>query len=136
MIKKLLSAAFFAGVALSANAYNVNDFVYSKTAKYQITGQNLVVNGQFKEGETGLTGWDTVSINQPLSATFTMLTAGPNGSNTQQVLPGSTSLEHGMRQNIHVATPGTYVVSLSVKGSIAGFTDHDLTGGNTNYINA
>ncbi|MBQ4519986.1 MAG: hypothetical protein II999_05175 [Bacteroidaceae bacterium] len=136
MIKKLLSAAFFAGVALSANAYEVNDFVYSKTAKYQITGQNLVVNGQFKEGETGLTGWDTVSINQPLSATFTKLTAGPNGSNTQQVLPGSTSLEHGMRQNIHVATPGTYVVSLSVKGSIAGFTDHDLTGGNTNYINA
>ena len=135
MIKKLLSAAFFAGVALSANAYNVNDFVYSKTAKYQITGQNLVVNGQFKEGETGLTGWDTVSINQPLSATFTMLTAGPNGSNTQQVLPGSTTLEHGMRQNIHVTTPGTYVVSLSVKGSIAGFTDHDLTGGNTNYIN-
>ena len=136
MIKKLLSATLFAGVALTANAYEVNDFVYTKTAKYQITGQDLVVNGEFTEGDTGLNGWDTISSEQPLSATFTKFTDGPNGSNTQLVNAGATSLKHGMRQNIKVTTPGTYVVSFYVKGAIAGFTDIDLSGAASNYINA
>ena len=38
MMKKLLSASLFAFVALSASAYNVGDFVYTKIAKYTITG--------------------------------------------------------------------------------------------------
>ena len=94
MIKKLLSAAFFAAVALSATAYEVNDYAYTKVKKFRITGANLVTNGQFNQGTTGTDGWIQVA-DQPLEATFTMGVGGPNGSNTQKVIDGSTSMNHG-----------------------------------------
>ncbi len=124
-------------VALGANAYNVDDFVYTKTAKYQVTGANLVVNGDFKSGDTGTDGWDAIdAVNAPLATTFTMGVGGPNGSNTQKVLAGQTALTAGMKQQIAIEMGGTYVVTLRVMGAGAGFTDLDLTGGNVNYINA
>ncbi len=124
-------------VALGANAYNVDDFVYTKTAKYQVTGANLVVNGDFKSGDTGTDGWDAIdAVNAPLATTFTMGVGGPNGSNTQKVLAGQTALTAGMKQQIAIEMGGTYVVTLRVMGAGAGFTDLDLTGANVNYINA
>lgn len=124
-------------VALGANAYNVDDFVYTKTAKYQVTGANLVTNGDFKSGTTGTDGWDAIdAVNAPLATTFTMGAGGPNGSNTQKVLAGQTALTAGMKQQIAIEQGGTYVVTLRVMGAGAGFTDIDLTGNNTNYINA
>ena len=124
-------------VALGANAYNVDDFVYTKTAKYQVTGANLVVNGDFKSGDTGTDGWDAIdAVNAPLATTFTMGVGGPNGSNTQKVLAGQTALTAGMKQQIAIEMGGTYVVTLRVMGAGAGFTDLDLTGANSNYINA
>ena len=136
MMKKLLSASLFAFVALSASAYNVGDFVYTKIAKYKITGENLVVNGQFKNGTTGTEGWTATDATLPLETTFTMGVDGPNGSNTQKVLAGQTALTNGMYQQVAITQGGTYVVSFKVMGSTAGFTDLDLTGGNTNYMNA
>ena len=136
MIKKLLSAAFFAAVALSATAYEVNDYAYTKVKKFRITGTNLVTNGQFNQGATGTDGWTATDGTLPLETTFTMLTGGPNGSNSQQVLAGQTALTNGMYQSIMVNEGGNYIVSLKVMGATAGFTDIDLTGGNTNYINA
>ena len=135
MIKKLLSAAFFAAVALSATAYEVNDYAYTKVKKFRITGANLVTNGQFNQGATGTDGWIQVA-DQPLEATFTMGVGGPNGSNTQKVIDGSTSMNHGMYQAITVNEGGTYVVSLKVMGALPGYTDLDMTAGNVNYINA
>lgn len=136
-MKKLLSASLFAAVALSATAYEVGEFAYTKTAKYKITGANLVVNGNFTQGNTGTDGWTAFDeVNYPLSTTFTLGTGGPNGSNYQTVLAGQTALEAGMYQVIDVATGGVYVVSLKVMGAAAGYTDLDMTGGNTNYINA
>ena len=55
-MKKLLSACLFAVVALSANAYKVGDNVYTKVAKFKIIGENLVTNGQFNQGDTGMDG--------------------------------------------------------------------------------
>lgn len=136
MIKKLLSAAFFAAVALSATAYEVNDYAYTKVKKFRITGTNLVTNGQFNQGATGTDGWTATDGTLPLETTFTMLTGGPNGSNSQQVLAGQTALTNGMYQSIMVNEGGNYIVSLKVMGAAAGFTDLDMTGGNTNYINA
>ncbi len=137
MMKKLLSASLFAAVALSATAYEVGDFAYTKTAKYKITGANLVVNGKFTEGTTGLDGWTAFDeVNYPLATTFAVTEGGPNGSNYQIVQEAGTALEAGMYQVIDVATGGVYVVSLKVMGAAAGFTDLDMTGGNTNYINA
>ena len=136
MIKKLLSAAFFAAVALSATAYEVNDYAYTKVKKFRITGTNLVTNGQFNQGATGTDGWTATDGTLPLETTFTMLTGGPNGSNSQQVLAGQTALTNGMYQSIMVNEGGSYIVSLKVMGAAAGFTDLDMTGGNVNYINA
>lgn len=138
MIKKLLSASLFAFVALAANAYEIGEFAYTKVAKYQITGANLVVNGQFKDGETGFaSGWKATHADSPLETVFTVVPGGgPNGSNTQKVLDGQTALTNGMYQKIAIEQGGTYVVSFQVLGTSVGFTDLDLTGGNTNYMTA
>lgn len=137
MIKKLLSASLFAFVALAANAYEPGDYAYTKVGKYQITGENLVVNGQFKDGDTGFaSGWTAIDATLPLESVFQMKTDGPNGSNTQQVMTGQTALTNGMYQKIAISSGGTYVVSFKVMGITASYTDLDMTGGNTNYMAA
>lgn len=137
MIRKLLSVSMLAAFALGANAYGVDEFVYTKTAKYQILGDNIVQNGKFNQGATGTDGWlATDASAAPLSQVFAMKTGGPNGSNTQEVLSGQTALTAGMYQLVPIEAGGTYVVTLRVMGAAAGFSDLDLTAGNTNYINA
>ena len=135
MMKKLLSASLFAAVALSVSAYEIDQYAYTFTAKYKITGANLVQNGKF-EGATGLENWTATADSLPAASTFMTISGGPNGSNSIQVQTGMNSLSHGIYQKIEVAQGGTYVVSLKVKGALAGLTDLDMTGGNTNYINA
>ncbi len=123
--------------ALGASAYEVGDFVFSKTAKYKVTGKNLVTNGQFNQGATGTDGWKAINETEwPIGNVFTMATGGPNGSNTLGVISGANALTAGMYQKIKIDAGGDYVVSLQVIGSAAGFTDLDLTGASTNYINA
>ena len=137
MNKKLLSVSLMSALAIGANAYNVDDYVYTKTAKYQIAGDNLVTNGKFTEGATGTDGWNAIDeAAAPLTQVFAPKEGGPNGSNTQVVLDGQTALTAGMYQQIGIEQGGTYVVTLRVMGTTAGFTDLDLSGANTNYINA
>lgn len=138
MIKKLLSASFLAAFALSATAYEVGEYAYTKVGKFEIIGADLVKNGQFKEGATGMEGWTAIDKNLSLETTFTnaMTGDGPAGSNTMKVLAGQTALTNGMYQTIQIDKGGTYVISLDVMGAAPGYTDLDMTGGNVNYINA
>ncbi len=136
MMKKLLSASLFAAVALSVNAYNVDDYAYTPVAKYKITGVDLVKNGKFTEGATGLDGWNAIDATLPAAQTFMMIPGGPDGSNSIQVQTGMNSLTHGVYQKIAIDKGATYVVSMKVKGATGGFTDLDMTGGNTNFITA
>ena len=130
MMKKLLSACMFAAIALTANAWISGEYVYTKVAKYKITGADLVTNGQFTDGSTA--GWTaTDETNFPLAAVF-----GPSEEGGVAVQAGQTDLAAGMYQAVKIEMGGTYVVSFKVKGAAAGFTDIDLTGGNTNYVNA
>ncbi len=132
MMKKLLSASLFAAVALSVNAYEVNDYAYTPVAKYKITDVNLVKNGTF-QGATGVEEWSATADSLPAATTFMMI---PGTFNSLQVQTGMNSLSHGIFQKIEVSKGGTYVVSLKVKGASGGFSDLDMTGGNTNYVNA
>ncbi len=136
MIKKLLSASLLGVFALSASAYNEGEYVFTKTAKYQIAGENLVKNGKFTEGNTGMDGWTATVDSIALDAVFEMKTGGPNNSNTQAVIEGANTLDHGMYQAIDISAGGTYVVTFRMIGTTAGYTDLDLTGGSINYINA
>ena len=45
MIKNLLSLALMSSLAIGANAYNVDDMIYTRAAKYKVTAANLVTNG-------------------------------------------------------------------------------------------
>ena len=116
--------------SMSALAFNVGDYVYTKVGKYRITGENLVNNGQFADGS--IEGWmATDEVNYPLEGVF-----APVEDGGVQVLPGQTALAAGMHQAVRIWAGGTYVVTFKVKGTTAGFTDHDMTGAATNYINA
>ena len=53
MKKLLLSVLAVLGVA-SVNAYEVNDFLYTNTAKFKVIGENLVTNGNFNVGAFAL----------------------------------------------------------------------------------
>ena len=136
-MKKLFTSLMCVCASWALWAHEVGDAVYTRTAKYLIEGTNLVVNGTFTEGASGIDGWTSISETTTLAETFMLIeNGGPNGVNAQQVLGGMNSLSHGMYQKVLVKTPGTYVVSFSVMGLTDGFTDLDLTGSNVNYINA
>lgn len=135
MKKRLLIA--FAAIAtfMNMSAYNVDDYVYTNSARFKILGDNLVTNGNFADGTNG---WTPINAEFPADQTFNVnFGTGPNGSNTIQVLEGQTALEAGIYQSVAIPAAGTYVVTMQVMNmGTAGFTDLDLTGGNTNYINA
>ena len=109
----------------------IGGFAYTKVGKYKIVGENLVVNGKFNQGATGLDGWTVTD-----ESMFGMVAGGPDGSNIQQVQLEYNDLIDGMYQVVPVSTGGTYVVSFKVKGAKAGFTDLDLYLANSNYMNA
>lgn len=136
-MKKLLSACLFAVVALSANAYKVGDNVYTKVAKFKIIGENLVTNGQFNQGDTGMDGWTATDKNVQLATTFVIADGqGPDGQNALQVLPGQNATTNGAFQKVEIKAGGTYVIGFKVMGASAGYTDYDLVGSNENYMMA
>ena len=128
MIKNLLSLALLSSMAIGANAYNVDDFIYTRAAKYKVTAANLVTNGELKGAS--LDGWTATDPTAAgLADVFTVLEDGGVKVNS-----GMTALENGMYQVINVANGGTYVVTMKVKGAEEGYTDLDQTAPATNYI--
>lgn len=115
-------------MAIGANAYNVDDFIYTRAAKYKVTAANLVTNGELKGAS--LDGWTATDPTAAgLAEVFTVLEDGGVKVNS-----GMTALENGMYQVINVANGGTYVVTMKVKGAEEGYTDLDQTAPATNYI--
>lgn len=136
MKKQLLSIAMLTALSCTAMAHEIGDKVYSNTAKFKITGQNLVVNGDFSDNQ--LTGWTAIDEGIDKLTTFSVLEGqGVAGANEIKVNEGQTALTNGIYQTIDIEKGGTYIVSMKVMNTNgAGFTDFDLTGANTNYINA
>lgn len=136
MKKQLLSIALLSAVVSGAMAHEIGDKVYSNSAKWKITGKNLVTNGDFSD--LSLSGWTAIDETVDKLTTFSVLAGqGHEGKNEIKVNDGQTDLKNGIYQTIAIQQGGTYIVSMKVMNTkAAGFTDFDLTGANTNYINA
>ena len=136
MKKQLLSIALLSAVVSGAMAHEIGDKVYSNSAKWKITGRNLVTNGDFSD--LSLSGWSNIDETADKLTTFAVLPGkGAEGKNVIHVNDGQTDLKNGIWQTITIEQGGTYIVSMKVMNTkAAGFTDFDLTGANTNYINA
>ena len=136
MKKQLLSIALLSAVVSGAMAHEIGDKVYSNSAKWKITGKNLVTNGDFSD--LSLSGWTAIDETVDKLTTFSVLAGqGAEGKNVIHVNDGQTDLKNGIYQTIAIQQGGTYIVSMKVMNTkAAGFTDFDLTGANTNYINA
>ena len=136
MKKQLLSIALLSAVVSGAMAHEIGDKVYSNSAKWKITGKNLVTNGDFSD--LSLSGWTAIDETVDKLTTFSVLAGqGHEGKNVIHVNDGQTDLKNGIYQTIAIEQGGTYIVSMKVMNTkAAGFTDFDLTGANTNYINA
>lgn len=136
MKKQLLSIALLSAVVSGAMAHEIGDKVYSNSAKWKITGKNLVTNGDFSD--LSLSGWTAIDETVDKLTTFSVLAGqGADGKNEIKVNDGQTDLKNGIWQTITIEQGGTYIVSMKVMNTkAAGFTDFDLTGANTNYINA
>ena len=115
-------------MAIGAHAYDVDNFIYTRSAKYKVTAANLVTNGELKGAS--LDGWTATDASVAgLSDVFTVLDDGGVKVNS-----GMTALENGMYQVINISEGGTYVVTMKVKGAEEGYTDLDQTAPATNYI--
>ena len=127
MIKNLLSLALLSSMAIGANAYGVDDMIYTRAAKYKVTAANLVTNGELKGALDGWTATDATAAG--LSDVFTVLEDGGVSVNA-----GMNALENGMYQVINISEGGTYVVTMKVKGEEPGYTDLDQVAAGNNYI--
>lgn len=127
MIKNLLSLALLSSMAIGANAYGVDDMIYTRAAKYKVTAANLVTNGELKGALDGWTATDATAAG--LSDVFTVLEDGGVSVNA-----GMNAFTNGMYQVIDISEGGTYVVTLKVRGAEPGYTDVDLYAAGNNCI--
>lgn len=110
MKKLLLSVLAVLGVA-SVNAYEVNDFLYTPSAKFKVIGANLVTNGNFSEATAGWTNQEGADVSA-LSWQYTEA-AGPNGENAMM----SLSVDEGnVLARVFELNPGNYAISYWIKG--------------------
>lgn len=111
MKKSLLIAAFaMLGVA-SSFAFEVGDYATNSTQRFKITGENLVVNGNFA---SGLDGWYSIDKETAPSADVWSIEegAGPNGEKVVSSIAATADMP---LCNSWELEGGTYVVSYQVK---------------------
>lgn len=137
MKKRLLFAmvALMGWVGMSAA-----DYVYTTDARYKLTGENLVLNGDFTEqnlGDISTFGWSQNTTDTPLSTDAWAIATGvgPNGENVLERKDGTSSQ---LCQIIPLTPEAYYVVSFDIKAN-ANFTSV-IEQGKTNsidvYVNA
>lgn len=119
--------------AVSAYAsYSVGSYIYSPTAKYKITGDNLVTNGTFDVGD-GYQGWTNEEGTEVAGGVWTISREqGPNGENVIVSQQASADSLATLRNSWSLA-PGFYTISYWVKSPSA--LSSTITAGSTNYVN-
>ena len=133
MKKRLLMQLLAVVCTVAAYAsYNRGDYIYSPTAKYKVTGDNLVTNGAFNVGD-GTQGWTNETAGALDGATWGVQTGvGPNGENALASLKASAD-EGATLCNVWQLSAGFYTISYWVKSPSA--TTSSIVAGGNNYVN-
>ena len=122
--------------AVGAYAVNVGDYIYTTSAKFKVTGENLVTNGTFTQGTGGLQGWlneNGVDLSSdiwevvtpevmPEGVTGHALSSKTATGEAGSAVTGAWQFEKG----------GVYTYSYYIKGTDAGSTS--ITTGGANYL--
>lgn len=133
MNKKLLLVAMLMAQALGINAtYKVGDYLYTDDAKYKVIGENLITNGDFKQG---LEGWTTESGTTLSPDTFAIDSNGPDGTNCMRITHRGESGSGGaILKNWTLPANGYFVFSYKVRSDYEN-TASSINAGDVNYQN-
>lgn len=133
MKKRLLFAALALVCTANTFAFEVDDYVFTKTQKLKVTGENLIANGAFTNGTAGWTNaagdaidGETWSLEEGL---------GPNGENVLTSLGANADAALCYRFTPEEGAGGTFVVSYQIKGDAAGSTTVPTIKDGTTTIN-
>lgn len=133
MKKRLLFAALAMFCTVGSFAINVGDYVYSHTAKYKVTSENIVLNGDFNVGD-GSEGWLNGDGGAMSAASWKVVTTdvGLGDGINAVVSQGASTDANGTLANKWQLSSGLYVISYSV------YAPEDITSsvteGGTNYV--
>ncbi|MBR1934128.1 MAG: hypothetical protein IJ841_10655 [Prevotella sp.] len=111
-----------------------DNFVYTHTAKYKVTGDNLVTNPNFQQGTTGMEGWQNELGEEPSRAFWTVEPGvGPQGEDAVMSIDGSGGDGSAFIQVFDkVTSGGWYIFSCWMKSETEGNTT--TTAGSANYL--
>lgn len=124
--------------AVGSFAYEVGQYVYTPNGRFQITGKNLLTNGDFSKG---MEGW-TNAGGEPLSAdTFAVSNDGPGGMACLTAIAGGIQKSDGFatstnfRQSVAVQENTTYIVTYKAKAFVTPRISSVSLDRNNNYQN-
>ena len=120
MKKRLLTQLLALTCVVGAYALNEGDYIYSPTAKFKVTGANIVTNGDFSVGD-GYEGWSNID-GGPVAANWAIKSGlGPNGEPViMSEVSSADSVAYLCRS--WQLDAGTYTVSFWIQGETAGVT--------------
>ena len=113
MKKRLLMQLLVLASVVGAYAENIGDYIFTASAKYQVTGANIFVNGDFSQGVDAT--WTNES-GEPVSGdTWGVETGlGPNGENVIKS-KGASVDEGSLLHFVQPISQGLYTFSFWVK---------------------
>lgn len=120
-MKKRLLIMFAAALgAVNSFAYEVGQYVYTENGRFQITGANMVKNGDFSNGFEGWTNFGGTALSPD---TFEISANGPEGRNCMAATLASGGFQKSdgfatstnFMQTVQLAPNGSYIVTYKTK---------------------
>jgi hypothetical protein len=132
MKKRLLLQLLVVFCVVNGFAASVGDYLYSPTAKFKVTGENVVTNGTFADGTNGWLSDATTTLDGAVWGVE--LKAGPAGENVLKSITGAPTTTSGYAvTNVWSnLTPGIYAISYWIKSDATDLTS--VTVGGSNYL--
>lgn len=118
MNKRILHTLVLLFCVLGTYAYNIGDYVLTDNARYKVTGENILVNGNLSVSNVSSEefGWKNITGAYIAPEYWTLEpTMGPDGMNALQ--SQSAVAEAQMYQAIEIQPNQAYVVSMWIKGN-------------------